>query len=408
MDDDEHDEGGCGGGGGGGGGDCDDRDDLDVPVHHGGNDDDFVSLIADDDDGDGDGGDVNEPAFEVVQIQSKLTKVAPPIHVRTLPRRRHRRRPAADGSVAVVVDEDDEPHPAGVLPTSMPADFYVRQFPLNSSDPKDWATPQTFVCWHDCHPYTGLVISYPIQRSDLRGYQVHGKFCSFGCMLRYVLDRSDLNYADIAPMAQLMACEVYNCFDELRPAARRETLDMFTSGGQTIDEFRSAYARKVHVTLAEPPFYVAPSYMVSRPQRGHTDQAKTVYLEAAATKPSSTPTFARFVPESLDDDADKALAAGSTTTNVTPTSSGGRGGGGERGRRGRGSTHHGRGRGGRGGVGSRPTTWAPTLSTTTPVTVDVAAGKSSWPGGTHHESPILMSERGQLSSFYPQVSMETT
>jgi hypothetical protein len=231
------------------------------------------------------------PAFEIVRMRTDTTRIAPPLHVLT-----KSTTPASNDGGGGGGDCGSK------QPLQLPEDYFVREFPVNGQRPEDWCSVKTFHCMHDCHEFTGLVISIPMTHSNEKGCEILGQFCSFSCALAYVIDKSDMHVSKISPNIHRIAVELYSFTDDIKPAPPRETPNMFRlgGGGLTIQQFRLASCKPVRVTLVRPPFYVAPEFMVSRPLRGHPDHHQVTNMEHMNSRASSTPSYVRFMPETMN------------------------------------------------------------------------------------------------------------
>lgn len=111
-----------------------------------------------------------------------------------------------------------------------------------SHDPSKWPEKTDILCWHCCHPFTTVPVSYPtriMKRAKGTQWVMRGVFCSVGCCKRHVGDSMVFNSPTRLMWINMFANIVLGIDrpETIRPAPAREFLKAF-GGSMSIREFR--------------------------------------------------------------------------------------------------------------------------------------------------------------------------
>lgn len=231
--------------------------------------------------------------YEIIRMPAETNQIFQPLYIRT--------KNARD-----VLENNKENTSA-----AKPHDYFVREF-----KPKIWNKKKTFVCLHDCHPYTGFMISIPLSYSPHEGYGLYGQFCSFSCALAHIIENQDLHVSSLSILLHRMAISVYGYMENIKPAVPRSVLNMFRSDdeeeedndnddkdhensiykGLDIEAFRQQVQKPVKLLLIHPPFYPVSEHIFSKPSRGHPDYHQIACSESMRTRGSNASSSSKFIP----------------------------------------------------------------------------------------------------------------
>jgi hypothetical protein len=131
---------------------------------------------------------------------------------------------------------------------------------LNEFNNTEYPTSSPYVCWYDCHNFTGPPVGIPekiIYNGDSFIFIVSGNFCSFNCAMRYLMPtniddyscinnfidntNSDDKYDKIQMLEMLAHIELNtSLYTKIKLAPPRLSLKMF-GGVLSIEEFRDNF-----------------------------------------------------------------------------------------------------------------------------------------------------------------------
>lgn len=147
---------------------------------------------------------------------------------------------------------------------------FVHESNLNGVSPSFWMTNHLkFPCYYDHNVFEGPVFSYPRSYSNHR-WMVSGIFCSPNCAKKYISMSKHIP-TSIYTLFSLMMRMVYNCSDEIVPAADVELL-LNPLEPMTVQAWREIPRRHVQVRLTLPeliPFQMQSIKVTSYPSTTH-------------------------------------------------------------------------------------------------------------------------------------------
>jgi hypothetical protein len=131
---------------------------------------------------------------------------------------------------------------------------------------KEWFKKTNVNCWWCCHGFDTLPIGIPIKYNDISNVEINikyknkiwyqkkehkineksnffylkGVFCSFNCMIAYVMESKNYNYYKIKYLIKYLQKKLLGHNDEILPAPPKEILKIF-GGDLTIESFRDKF-----------------------------------------------------------------------------------------------------------------------------------------------------------------------
>ena len=131
-------------------------------------------------------------------------------------------------------------------------------------DIKVYAEVGTHYCLNDQQPFHRIPLPLPLSyNAKTKIFGIMGKFCSPGCLKRYILHRRGLPLPlnKLLSLMTTMMVVVYNIKEEIIAAPPLELLSIHCSGGKggySLAEYRSKGTSGFHVDFVFPPFCYTP------------------------------------------------------------------------------------------------------------------------------------------------------
>ena len=110
---------------------------------------------------------------------------------------------------------------------------------LKSFDKDVWPEKTDLKCWWCCHNFDTVPLGIPMKYYNETFY-LKGCFCSFNCVLAYVIDNKHFKYEQVYPNIKSLRAKLtkHKLDDKITPAPPRESLTVF-GGDLSIEKFRT-------------------------------------------------------------------------------------------------------------------------------------------------------------------------
>ena len=146
---------------------------------------------------------------------------------------------------------------------------------------------ETFRCWHDGHPHTGVPYGLPYWQNPVTGeYAIRGKFCSLSCVLGYAETRKHVSGRCFA-LIPSMSIEKYKVAPPCRPSSLM-VLYCY-EGDLSIEEWRALPKKGMVMEIVPKGVFWEKSFIIQRPTNTTMSTTSVSFSAAAAAATTTIP-----------------------------------------------------------------------------------------------------------------------